>query len=142
REVRAPDLRKKLSAARPLPGHNLSREEREARKRIQAKVADVESFLFQDDLRKAREFVFMGKTTCGLCHHYQRTPGAVLPARILPIEVPEVWYPHATFSHRAHRAVECRHCHEGAEGSTKHTDVLLPGVANCQGCHAPASGGP
>src|SRR5262249_46312805 len=84
-------------------------------------------------------FVFEGKTTCGLCHLYESRPGGKAPAPIRPVNVPPVWYTHGRFSHQAHRALGWLECHEGAEKSTKNTDGLLPGVKNCQTCHAGAA---
>ena len=49
-------------------------------------------------------FVMEGKATCGLCHYYDRKDGSVDPVAIVPPRVPTVWYPHAKFSHRPHRA--------------------------------------
>ena len=133
REVKALAL---VGDKRPLPGDNLSRLEREARKAIQSGVNGIESILHQRDRDKAIEFVSSGKTTCGLCHPVERQPGKAIPDRIPPTGVPEVWFPHAKFSHRAHRAVDCQQCHAAGE-STSNLDVLLPGVENCQTCHAP-----
>jgi hypothetical protein len=47
------------------------------------------------------------------------------------------WMPHAKFDHDAHRGFSCTSCHEKALTSTESTDVLLPGIATCQTCHAP-----
>ena len=32
----------------------------------------------------------------------------------MKVSVPELWLPHAKFDHTAHKAVDCRGCHEGA----------------------------
>jgi hypothetical protein len=126
-------------SSRPLPGENLSRLEKQAREAVRSGVAHLEGFLYQDDLRKAKQYVYEGKAACGLCHYFEPQNGIErAPERVLPTNVPEVWFPHAKFSHRAHRAVECSQCHGGADKSTVHTDVLLPGVDNCKACHAPA----
>jgi transcription elongation factor Elf1 len=45
--------------------------------------------------------------------------------------------PHAKFDHDAHRSFTCLSCHEKALKSTETTDILLPGIAACQTCHAP-----
>ena len=47
------------------------------------------------------------------------------------------WMPHAKFDHDAHRGFACVSCHEKALTSTETSDVLLPGIATCQTCHAP-----
>jgi hypothetical protein len=138
-EVKALESKMKGGTDRPLPGHNLTREEKEARARMKDKVVTAAKFLFQEDLGKAAQFVFKGKTTCGLCHLYEGKAVAGIPAQIRPVNVPRVWYEHGKFSHKAHRTVQCLDCHQGATESTKHTDVLLPGIENCRTCHAPAA---
>jgi hypothetical protein len=138
-EVKDKGQDKKPLTDRPLPGQNLTRLEKEARERIKGKVAQAEKFLFQEDLGKAVNFMFTGKTTCGLCHFYKEKPGDQTPVTIRPVNVPQVWYPHARFSHKAHRAVQCQDCHDGASKSTKSSDILLPGIENCRTCHAPSS---
>ncbi len=129
---------KKATTNREMPGANVTREqkEKEARERIHGKVQSAQSFLYQADRDKAIQFVFTGKTTCGLCHYYESKPGELIPQRIIPPNVPQLWYPHAKFSHYAHRAVECLACHEGAPNSKTNTDVLLPGRDNCLKCHS------
>ena len=47
------------------------------------------------------------------------------------------WMPHAKFDHDAHRGFTCISCHEKALSSTESSDILLPGIATCQTCHAP-----
>jgi hypothetical protein len=46
------------------------------------------------------------------------------------------WMPHAKFDHDAHRGFTCISCHEKALSSVESSDVLLPGIATCQTCHA------
>jgi hypothetical protein len=140
RAAKAPDLPKRLATDRPMPGQNLSRVELEERKRIGGEVDKVKSFLFRTDLDKAKLFVFEGRTTCGLCHNYERNPNDKEPGKIAPPNLPQVWYSHATFNHAAHKAVECVACHDAARKSTQSSDVLLPDVDNCRTCHAPSSG--
>jgi len=89
-------------------------------------------------------YVFPGKSTCQLCHHYSGGVGQAEPDRIVPVDVPEVWYEHSRFSHGAHRTVDCRGCHGGKNGgksvddSEVETDVLLPPRENCLKCHSTA----
>ena len=111
-----------------------------------------------------------GKGTCTECHHYdtpddlpRRGPDEKIdPAgfRVETTAVPGVWLKHAVFDHSAHRALNCRECHPGAENSgrpvpsrgsengppllangkptwTSNEDVLLPGIQVCRDCHAP-----
>jgi hypothetical protein len=61
---------------------------------------------------------------------------ALLPA-IEHANVTLRWMSHAKFNHDAHRGFSCISCHEKALTSTETIDVLLPGIATCQTCHAP-----
>jgi hypothetical protein len=133
---------RKPAGNRPLPGENIGRLEKEERERIKGRAEEGATFLFSrehESLDRARQFVFEGRTTCGLCHHYERKPNAKVPEKIVPPALPQVWYTHATFNHAAHKAVQCVDCHD-AKTSRVSSDVLLPGVENCRTCHAPASG--
>ena len=47
------------------------------------------------------------------------------------------WMPHARFDHDAHTGFSCTGCHQKALTSTESSDVLVPGIAVCQTCHAP-----
>ena len=49
------------------------------------------------------------------------------------------WMPHARFDHSAHTGFSCVSCHEKALTSTETSDILLPGIATCQKCHAPGA---
>ncbi len=72
--------------------------------------------------------------------------GEPVALHVVAPRVPQIWYEHARFDHTAHRAMSCLACHAGAypeaQGGTASCtsrDVLLPGLENCQTCHAPAS---
>jgi len=47
------------------------------------------------------------------------------------------WMPRAKFDHDAHRGFSCVSCHLKTLTSTESSDILLPGIATCQTCHAP-----
>ncbi len=49
------------------------------------------------------------------------------------------WLPHARFDHDAHTGFSCESCHQNAVRSTESSDVLIPGIATCQKCHAQGS---
>ena len=61
---------------------------------------------------------------------------AALP-NIEHAKITQRWMPHAKFDHDAHRGFTCISCHEKALRSTESSDILLPGIATCQTCHAP-----
>jgi hypothetical protein len=100
------------------------------------------------------------RKTCNQCH--KLTPSAKgLPGRIEQsvresdagkgndnsVELPYVvaanttlqWMPHARFDHSAHTGFTCVSCHAKALTSTEASDILLPGIATCQKCHAPGA---
>ena len=63
--------------------------------------------------------------------------GAIVPKRIIPPAMPDVWLPHATFNHAAHRAVACLECHPGATTSIdRDRKILLPDIKTCRSCHS------
>lgn len=77
------------------------------------------------------------RKTCKQCHALtQRTPGESLPG-IAAAQTTARWMPHARFDHDAHRGFSCENCHAKALTSTESSDILLPGIATCQKCHAP-----
>jgi predicted CXXCH cytochrome family protein len=149
-----PDLRKPPS--RPLPGHAPMSLEKKAREGTADKVQAAEKNLltFNEAGKKVNQqerVAFWGKTTCGECHHYESKEGQIVPTAIVPPQVPAIWFVHAKFDHKAHRAVDCRNCHANAyalnaddspnhEASEHAADVLVPGIETCVNCHAPAKG--
>src|SRR5437899_2518762 len=40
----------------------------------------------------------------------------------------------------AHPQFSCASCHQRALKSTETSDILIPGIATCQKCHAPGAG--
>jgi hypothetical protein len=93
-------------------------------------VVDAERFLFD---RK-----------CVYCHE-QGPPVDGYPSMqdVNPIlgrfrpeaRTPSPWLEGASFSHRAHRAVDCAGCHTEARASQHTADVLIPHLADCVPCH-------
>lgn len=82
-------------------------------------------------LRAAEKRLF--GTVCSECH--QMTQGeSGIPAVAMP-NMTERWFPHARFSHRSHRVLECTACHTRAAKSRKTENILIPGIETCQGCH-------
>jgi hypothetical protein len=121
----------------PLPGRSPDPEEEKRRAEVEGRVGAAEKFLYQQDVGNLDRLVFEGKTACGLCHQYEPPKGGERVPSVVPVRVREVWFEHAWFDHRSHRAVDCQQCHAGAETSTTNTQPLLPGVAVCRKCHAP-----
>ncbi len=76
------------------------------------------------------------RKTCKQCHALLFSPGGSLP-EVATANLTPRWMPHARFDHDAHRGFSCVSCHAAATTSTETSDVLLPGIATCQKCHAP-----
>ena len=100
--------------------------------------------------RNADAEELLWRKTCKQCHALTSATGTSLPqvqeSSAAPVsKLPQVaaanvtarWMPHAKFDHDAHRGFTCVSCHEKALKSTETSDVLLPGIATCQTCHAP-----
>jgi len=68
-----------------------------------------------------------------------RTDSAKLPA-VAAANVTLQWLPHAKFDHDAHRGFACTGCHQNALKSKQTSDILIPGIAVCQTCHASGPG--
>jgi hypothetical protein len=124
-------------ARRPMPGRDLNEADMRARENIQSRLGTVERFLYQDKLTAAAKLMFLGKQTCGECHRYKRVGTEIVPERIIPPRIPEIWFKHAVFNHAAHRLLDCLRCHAEAQTSEKSSDVLLPGIKTCVPCHSP-----
>lgn len=86
------------------------------------------------------------RKTCQECHTLKNPPSAGNDGPSTTSDaLPEVetsntvarWMPHARFDHDAHRGFTCVSCHSKAVSSTDAKDILLPGIAICQICHAP-----
>jgi len=63
-------------------------------------------------------------------------PPSALPS-VAPANLTLRWLPHAKFDHDAHRGFSCGGCHQKALTSVESSDILVPGIATCQTCHAP-----
>jgi hypothetical protein len=122
-------LEQPIAVRRPLPGKMPGVEGPDEVKARQ---------LIQDKVVSAQRILYTGKKTCGECHYYEKS-AALFPEKTVPTEVPEIWFTHAKFDHSAHRAMRCQNCHQAAEASARHTDVLVPGIENCLACHGPAT---
>ena len=59
---------------------------------------------------------------------------------IAPAHTKLQWLPHARFDHDAHTGFSCTGCHSNALTSTESSDLLIPGIAVCQTCHAQGPG--
>ena len=84
--------------------------------------------------RTVGESLFTGRA-CTVCHAV--TPGRIAgdPWQIAPVRVAGEWYGKAHFTHESHTTMSCTDCHD-ARNSKASSDLLIPGIQNCQQCHA------
>jgi hypothetical protein len=101
-----------------------------------------------DDLLAAADHAVFGleaKGLCRKCHHVEITDGAwtvplvnpefgELAAGISREMIPSRWFAHGQFHHTKHQSMKCEECHQAGE-SSKTSDLLLPGIADCRKCH-------
>ena len=84
---------------------------------------------------------------CVTCHEVEVLQGVDTQARwqVLPARIGTNWFPAADFNHQSHLTQSgeagsalCLSCHAADTSDNSH-DVLIPGINNCQECHADAS---
>jgi predicted CXXCH cytochrome family protein len=78
--------------------------------------------------------VFSPGGACYDCHEVQAPPPGSLAYRIHPVAFPDRYVRHGWFDHRPHAAQSCGSCHQAARSQSA-SDVLIPGIAACRGCH-------
>ena len=74
--------------------------------------------------------------TCAQCHSLDGVGRASVP-EVRKANLTERWLDRGLFDHAAHNMLDCLGCHTRAKESEKTSDVLLPGMKVCQGCHDP-----
>lgn len=77
------------------------------------------------------------RRSCQLCHDlsYGEHP------EVLEAAIPAHWLPAAEFGHEAHRFLKCAACHPAASRSQETSDILVPGISPCLGCHRGVASG-
>ncbi len=130
----------------PLPGRPLVTEV--VWRQVKSGLKESEELLF---LNRQQGQVERGQLTlaigCAECHIEKERQNDGLPVykpsswRSRP---DEHWLRNARFDHRSHQTTHCTACHAGADlpatQSERTSDVLLPHLATCAGCHNPTSG--
>jgi hypothetical protein len=101
-----------------------------------------------DSLLAAADHAVFGleaKGLCRKCHHVEITDGrwnvplvnpefGELTADTSREMIPSRWFTHGQFHHVKHLSMKCEECHKASE-SSKTSDLLLPGIADCRKCH-------
>lgn len=118
-----------------------------------------EELSLEEMTAKAEKFLYAKRSKkCLLCHSVDGPAGSLsvgasdstasqsgLPV-IRKTEVPTAWLTHSRFDHAPHLGLpdikkkDCLACHDGAPMSVATSDVLLPGIKNCQACHFEPNG--
>lgn len=102
---------------------------------------DMDAWLAE---RQATAYITL-VAACGKCHTAESITMPPpeprgQPFDVAPPNIPQRWLSRSVFSHRAHRALTCIQCHEQASTSRLTADIMLPSIASCRLCHAPAAG--
>ena len=84
--------------------------------------------------RVAESEQLLWRKTCAECHALRFAQNSQLPV-VQPSNITPRWFKHAEFNHDTHKLLECTGCHVRATTSQETSDVLLPGIQNCQKCH-------
>lgn len=77
--------------------------------------------------------ILMARKTCIECHTPVMSDGLI--QSIPPANIPKQWMTRSVFDHKPHQMVDCASCHANVPMSELTSDVLMPGIADCQGCH-------
>jgi hypothetical protein len=108
------------------------------------RTAEAEELLARKTCKQCHTLVLVEKSSQTKIEISSAQPGATgissapgeLP-NIAPANITLQWMPQAKFDHSAHTGFTCVSCHAKALASTESSDILLPGIATCQTCHAP-----
>jgi hypothetical protein len=143
-----PALLRRFVPPRPVPGRPAPAEVTRAGQAAWDKVLSAIKLLFGtvlDEGVRKREGLPAGQRGCLECHELKTPVQPLTSARaaaelqLEPVVVRSIWFERARFDHTAHRALRCETCHAGAPDSKDNQTLLLPGIAQCTGCHAPPS---
>jgi hypothetical protein len=120
------------------------------KKKVKKRVAGKEKVVEEDDPTPPEEWRNNAITqstkplmdACLKCHIIDKDKpkdDKGLPNIVDP-KLPAIFLTSAIFDHEPHRVVSCESCHDKASASKLTSDVLLPGINNCQTCHKESGG--
>jgi cytochrome c7-like protein len=93
-------------------------------------------------VKDAKKNLTGNEGTCAKCHTIDGN-------KIIPPEIPTVWFQKSWFDHASHRALNCAECHPYQKSVVKDgvTELGVPerpgilGIESCRKCHGPTSMG-
>ncbi len=88
-------------------------------------------------VKQAEMTLYASNQTCRECHWFDEPSDDPFDWSVRAAIVPEIWFPHSSFAHDAHRAVDCNECHGGVESSEQSFGIYMPSIETCKECHAP-----
>jgi hypothetical protein len=103
---------------------------------VVARTSDAEQLLWRKTCLQCHQLSFGASHPLPTAQQNVALNDNALP-QIAGSHVTTRWMPHAKFDHEAHGGFTCVSCHEKALNSVDSGDLLLPGIATCQNCHAP-----
>ena len=104
-------------------------------------TAQVIAQLTQHGGAGAARAAFTRGGACFDCHLIQPPGAGRATWRVVPVRQPARYLVNGWFDHASHRGAACSDCH-AAKQSTRASDVLIPGIATCRGCHSGAKAAP
>jgi predicted CXXCH cytochrome family protein len=134
-----PALLRRFVPPEPIPGPAAPREVLVAQSAVADKTLGALKLLFDSGVK--REY----QSGCVKCHDLKPLARPLVDLatasslELQPVVVGSLWFQSAVFNHATHRAIDCGQCHERVRESTDLSQHLLPGIAQCVGCHAPAT---
>src|SRR5262249_21277218 len=72
--------------------------------------------------------------TCAECHTLSGVDTLSTP-KIREAKITTRWLEHGSFNHSPHKMLECASCHKRVLDSELTSEVLVPGIKTCAGCH-------
>lgn len=111
--------------------------------RLSARLNDTLVQALQPTINKTTELLateLIERQLCATCHDVAVNAAKNLGERwtVTPVKLAQQWFESARFDHLKHRQVACLDCHN-ANQSNQSSDILIPDIANCRGCHADTS---
>jgi hypothetical protein len=126
---------------KPGPKANLETDLPKVRWAVSLSMTNADRFAFvQAQLGLSEQLCFDRAGGCVLCHVEPKSHMLGELPEYAKSNLPNRWFPHSRFDHRAHRMMNCTECHAVTAQSIQASDVMMPGRASCAQCHSPRAG--